>query len=168
MCSGQHAGSGMLPWMFVFDTRHAPLCLQAFPAAYTFEEVCAHFDEVEAYYRSLPADAPASLIADARSLVLVDARSRRRVAQSFETLSPLLEHRTVAHAVVHSSPVVRNALTGIFWLKRPPWKIKAFSGMEEADTWVRARFRARGFGDVSAPAGWWREGVMAKLHAQSA
>lgn len=153
--------------MFVFDTRFKPLYLQAFPPSFAYEEVTAHFDEMEAHFRAQPPDAPAALIADARSVFIVDARSRRRVAEAFETMSPVMESRVVAHAIVLSNSVVRNALTAIFWIKRPPWTVRTFATMDEADDWVRQRFAARGLGEVPAPRGWWHDGVHAKLQAAS-
>ena len=149
--------------MFVFETRYAPLYLQAFPPTFEYEEARAHFDEVEAHFRSLPLDAHAALIADSSSVLKVDARTRRRVAESFERMSPLMEKRAVAHAIVLNNAVVRHALTGIFWLARPPWTIKTFARIELADVWVRSQFVPRGLPEVSAPPDWWREGVMQKL-----
>ncbi len=148
--------------MFVFDTRHDPLHLQAFPPMFRYEEADAHFDEVERFYRSQPRNAPAALLADARAVLLVDAMTRRRVADAFTRLAPIMEQRAIAHAIVLSTSVVRHALTAIFWLKQPPWTIRTFTNMEDADAWIRERFVACGRPVPRAPPDWWAKGVEAK------
>lgn len=148
--------------MIIFDTRHDPLHLQAFPPVFTQDEVDAHFDEVEAYFVRRNPNLPTALLADARGILSTNARQRQRVALAFERLSPVLGQRAVAHAIVMDSAVVRGALTAVFWIKRPPWPIQLFGTMEEADLWIRQRFAEEGLRAPEAAPGWWSAGVAAK------
>lgn len=148
--------------MFVFDTRHDPLFLQAFPPLLTQAGVDAHFDEVEAFFMRRDRDKPTALLADARGILNTTARNRQRVALAFERLSPVLEQRAVAHAIVMDNAVVRGALTAVFWIKRPPWPIQLFGDLEEADAWIRRRFAEEGLPEPQARPGWWSTGVAAK------
>ncbi len=142
--------------MFVFDTQYDPMHLQVIPGDFTYAEADAHFSAVERYYmRESRSDAPVALLADARALSTADALSRKRVADCFVRLSPVLERRIVGHAVVMTSPVIRGALTAIFWIKQPPWQIVTFAEMTEADAWLRRMFGEHGRAAPFVPPRWW-------------
>ena len=142
--------------MFVFDTSYDPMHLQVIPGHFTFAEADAHFSEVERYYtRESASNAPAALLADVRALSAADARSRKRVADAFLRLSPVMERRAVGHAIVMSSPLIRGALTAIFWIKQPSWQIRTFAEITEADAWLRRMFEEQGRATPSAPPHWW-------------
>jgi hypothetical protein len=141
--------------MIVFDTGYDPLHFQGFPSRVSIADAEAHFDALEHYYETRTSMVPAALLADARRLVTADARVRRRIATAFERLSPVLADRAVGHAVVVYGPVVRHALTAIFWFKKPSWPVRVFTDMAEADAWLRAAFVERGLPAPEAPARWW-------------
>ncbi len=145
---------------FVFNTRYDPLHLQVFPAVFNSSELDAHFAEVEAHYPSYIAKHPRAhvgLLVDARETSYIDARGRRRIAQTFERMGPLLRpSQSFAQAVVTANGVIRGAVTAILWLQSPPWEIRVFTSMEAGEAWLRETFRERDYPQPDAPAGWWR------------
>jgi len=150
-----------MPAGFVLDTRRDPFHLQVIPEHFTYADVDAHFSEVEAFYARYLASrrqAHIALLADARRCPFTDARTRKRVAESFEKLSPLLrENQSVVHAVVTNNALTRGALTAILWLFSPPWQIRVFTSVADADSWLRECLTARGVGAPFPPEAWWRE-----------
>jgi hypothetical protein len=140
--------------MIVFNASHDPLHLQVFPQVVTQEILEAHFDRIESYFRQRER-APMAIITDARGPIASNARQQQRAAVSFERLSAMLADSCVAHAMIMDSAIVRGALIGILWVKRPPWPIKVFGDIEAADEWIRQRFAEEGLTPPNAPPGWW-------------
>lgn len=50
--------------------------------------------------------------------------------------------------------MLRHAATAIFWVKRPPWPIKAFAKQEDALAWLSGLFEAEGT-MMPLPRPWW-------------
>jgi hypothetical protein len=150
-----------MPEGFVLDMRRDPFHLQVIANRFTYAEVDAHFSEVEASYARYFATRPhvhVGLLADARCGVYADTRTRQRVAQAFARVAAVLsEHHSVAHAVVTNNALTRGALTAVLWLFSPPWPIRVFTSMSEADSWLRDSFTARRVSAPFPPRGWWRE-----------
>jgi hypothetical protein len=103
-----------------------------------------------------------AILTDARGNIPSTARYRQRAALAYERLGAALGKRCVAQAIVMDSAIVRGAVTAVFWLQPPPWPIKTFASMEEADRWIRERIVEEGMPPIEAKAGWWMLGAAAK------
>lgn len=143
---------------FLFDERQAPLHLEVWPATFSHASLDQHLTAIEHYFTRLAqerSDRHVALIADVRSEPWLDARHRQRVAQTFERMTPIMEKRAVAHAVITSSSMVRGALTAILWIKTPPWPLRVFASMEEGSAWLVRSFEERGLECARPAQGWW-------------
>lgn len=149
------------PADFVLDPHRDPFHLHVIASHFTYPEVDAHFSALEAFYASYLARRPRAhigLLADARRSPYADARSRQRVAQTFAKVATLLSgNQSVAHAIVTNNALTRGALTAILWVFSPPWQIRVFTSMFEADSWLRESLTARGVISSFPPQAWWCE-----------
>jgi hypothetical protein len=66
-----------------------------------------------------------------------NAANRKRIAEAMASSQKRLVGHVAAQGFVVRTPVLRAALTGVFWLTRPPWPTKVFTSRAEAEWWAR-------------------------------
>src|SRR5262245_24062020 len=100
-----------------FDTSGEPLYLQLLEGRSSYDEVDAHFSELEAFCMARiqldPGWRPI-VFADARRARGFGARERRRLRQCFARLGPVLRERVVAHAILVQGRMGSGALNAVF------------------------------------------------------
>lgn len=69
---------------------------------------------------------------------------RRRIAEWMRAHTSLISTYSVDTAVVVPSPLVRGALTAIFWIQPMPCPHTVVSTMAEAERWAEEKLRAAG------------------------
>ena len=144
----------MEPWL---DVRYDPLFVQIFPPGYTPDDLDAGFTRLEEFYLDLVRKQPSLRgvhLADMTHVVSSNARNRRRIAESFARLEEPMKGRILAQAFVLPKAFMRHAMTAVFWIRRPPWPVKAFATHEPAIEWLRAHRVAEGL-DLALPDPWW-------------
>ena len=155
----------MVPW---FDPQYDPLHLCIFPAQYTFAELSAGFDMLDAYYERLHRSRPSARVAiliDVSQVQSSDARNRRRLGETFLRLSDMLLQHGVGQAFVVRNAIARHSITAVFWIKRPGWPIKTFARHEDALEWLAERFAEEGIQQPHVTP-WWtpvEEGAAGEL-----
>ena len=146
--------------MIVYDTTHDPLHVMVYPRFYEYAELDRMHCEIEEHFRArVDSTKPVALISDLRVAPAMDARARRRVAQCFGRLAPMIDKVVVGHALVLRGRLARGALTAILWVQTPPWDMQTFATLEEGDRWLRRRFERAHLPPPSAPPGWWNAAV---------
>ena len=144
----------MEPWL---DTRYDPLFVQIFPPGYTADDLSAGFDRLEAFYLERIVQQPslrAVHLADMTHVERTSARNRKRIAEAFDRLAEPMSGRILGQAFVLPRTFMRHAMTAVFWIRRPPWPVKAFARHEEALVWLRGRRQEEGL-DLAMPDPWW-------------
>ncbi len=155
----------MVPW---FDPQYDPLHLCIFPPQYTFAELSAGFDMLDAYYERLHRSRPSARVAiliDVSQVQSSDARNRRRLGETFLRLSDMLLQHGVGQAFVVRNAIARHSITAVFWIKRPGWPIKTFARHEDALAWLAERFAEEGIQQPHVTP-WWtpvEEGAAGEL-----
>lgn len=145
------------PMALWFDDSYRPLDLMILPGDYTYEELDAGFTVMEDSYRKLAEERPGyrvALFVDMSAMKRSEARNRRRVAATYEQMSPILASQAVGQVFVTDRAVPRGALTAVFWLKQPPWPVRVFGNHQAALDWLRSRFEAEGI-HMPEPQRWW-------------
>ena len=69
----------------------------------------------------------------------ITAKQREKAAAWLKASAPILIQKTRGIAFVLKSPILRGALTAIFWLQKPPGPYVVVETMTEARAWARAR-----------------------------
>jgi hypothetical protein len=144
-----------------FDVSRDPLYLQVIAGRFSYADVDAHFNQIEAYCHDQARRDPdwrPSLFADARFAGNIDARGRKRISEAFARLGPILGQRMVAHAVVVRGKIGSGVLTAVLWVQRPPWPIQAFSAPDDAYRWLIRRHFEERLSPPAYPQGWWESG----------
>ncbi len=139
------------------DRTYDPLLIQIFPESYPYEEIDAAFTKFEQYCLQRAQREPdlrIGVLSDLSLLKKSNARNRSRLTQAYQTLSEPMEGFTVCQALILPRAVLRHAATAVFWVKRPPWPIKAFAKQEDALAWMAKLFEAEGK-VMPTPAAWW-------------
>lgn len=72
------------------------------------------------------------VVADASNSVAFSAAHRRRLADWLEESESLALERSIGMGIVIANPIIRGAVTAVFWLKRPPMPTKLHATVSEA------------------------------------
>lgn len=79
------------------------------------------------------------LVFDGTTTEGITAKQREKAAAWLRSSAPLLSRRTKGIAFVIKSPLLRGALTAIFWLQKPPGPYVIVETLAEARAWARSR-----------------------------
>lgn len=130
-----------------FDTSDAPWLITRFPANWTPAELETYFVAFSAY---LDRDEPYVHISElSLASPMSSAATRKQAGEFIARESARMRRLCLGAAQVHTSPVIRGALTAIFWISAPPFAQVNAASLSAAADWLRPRVRAAGL-DVPA------------------
>lgn len=125
-----------------FDTSEAPWLITRFPANWTPAELEAYFVSFSAY---LDRDEPYVHISDLTvATTMSSAATRKQAGEFISREAARMRRLCLGAAQVHTSPVIRGALTAIFWISAPPFAQTNAASVAAAADWLRPRVRAAG------------------------
>ena len=84
------------------------------------------------------------IIHDARRAVRPTPKQRGIAADAQKRDSAATKRLLAGVALAVSSPLTAGVVTAINWLAPPPYPLKTFSKLTEAETWATARLEAKG------------------------
>lgn len=114
----------------VTDVRHFPLVLVTLPSKQVGDDDVSRFVNDQ---RALLARGERHyVVADATKSIAFSAPHRRRLADWLEESEPLAKELSIGMAIVIASPIIRGALTAVFWMKKPPMPTKLCATLDEA------------------------------------
>lgn len=116
-----------------FDESRLPLVVVTFRGDATTEE----FEE---YLRRLSANLarkqPTAIVIDSREFAVMPAAQRKRQAEWIDETRVVRTRYTLGTAFVINSPLIRGALTAIFWLTKYDTPYVVVPTLEEAEAWA--------------------------------
>lgn len=118
------------------DTRH-PLVVVTFEGQLTDDEMTKYLEDMET--RVLGRRMPYAVVVDATRSRGIDARQRRIQADWLRRHEAEIRRFNRGTAFVITSPIVRGALTAIFWIQPLPSPHVVVSTFDQAEAWCRAQ-----------------------------
>lgn len=119
-----------------FDESRLPLVVVTFRGT-------ASTAEFEEYLRLLRVNLgrrqPTAVVVDSRKMVTMSAAQRKRQAEWIDSNREDLLRFTRGTAFVINNPLMRGALTAIFWLTRYETPYVVVATLEEAEAWALAQ-----------------------------
>lgn len=116
-----------------FDESRLPLVVVTFRGTAT----SAEFEE---YLRRLSANLdrkqPTAIVIDSREFLVMPAAQRKRQAEWIDATRTVRTRYTLGTAFVINSPLMRGALTAIFWLTKYDTPYVVVATPEEAEAWA--------------------------------
>lgn len=126
----------------VIDLSRQPLFVVTFDGVSTDAEFRAYLDETTRIM--ITRKSPTVTIVDSRGSSRVPPSQRKMQADWINQYSNLLAKWSLGTAFVIDSPLVRGALTAIFWLQRLPMEYVVVGTRAEAERWAAERLRSVG------------------------
>lgn len=78
------------------------------------------------------------LLVDATVAQPLTPKQRALIVAAVEDHEPLFVASCVGQAVVMHSALGRGVLTALSWLKKPPFPMKTFNTVDDAEAWLRS------------------------------
>jgi len=132
-----------MPTTIVTDRRAMPLVMVTFPAHEVTDDDVRQF--VEEQRALLHSGERYFSVTDASRAVALTARHRKTMGDWLGEAEELSKERVVGQAIVISNPIVRGALTAVFWIRKPAVPTKLFGDVGEAVAHAVEALRAEGF-----------------------
>jgi hypothetical protein len=127
------------PWVLL---THAPVYVMRFPADPdndTLDALCAARERWAKF-----AAHPCAWVADMSQLRAMPSAHQRRVfADHLTRFAPHDVAWNHGSAIVAPNPIVKGALTAVFWMAPPKFPNQVFSSFDDALAWATARLAGR-------------------------